>query len=118
MADAAGLSHGQRMKTALARAIVHRPSNVILDEPTRGLDIFALRTLRMSLNRLRAQGTCVLMSSHAMAEVAELSDYLILMSGGRIAATGTVQEILRAANTSDLETAFVALSGFEPGAAA
>lgn len=106
----AGMSHGQRMKVALARAIVHEPPNLILDEPTRGLDIFAVRTLRAVLKELRARGVCILMSSHAMAEVAELSDSVIVMGDGKVLFQGPVPQVLQAANRPDLEDAFVALT--------
>lgn len=108
---AAGMSHGQRMKIALARAVVHRPPNLILDEPTRGLDIFGVRTLRATLKRLRDAGTCILMSNHVMAEVAELSDDVVVLGGGNVLAHGSMQEIQRATGAGDLESAFVTLAG-------
>lgn len=107
---AAGLSHGQRMKVALARTIVHRPRNLVLDEPTRGLDVFSVRVLRELLKRLRSEGACILMSSHAMGEVMELSDRLIVIDRGRLLAEGTPAEIIARAGTQDLEAAFVALT--------
>ena len=82
----AGMSHGERMKVALARTLVHEPRNIVLDEPTRGLDIFSVRALRDLLKRLRDQGACVLMSSHAMAEVMELSDRVIVIERGSVLA--------------------------------
>jgi sodium transport system ATP-binding protein len=108
---AAGLSHGQRMKTALARTIVHSPHNLVLDEPTRGLDVFSVRVLRELLKRLRREGVCVLMSSHAMAEVMELSDRLIVIDKGRLVAEGTPQEIIARGGGGDLEAAFLKLTG-------
>lgn len=108
---AAGLSHGQRMKTALARTIVHSPRNLVLDEPTRGLDVFSVRVLRALLKRLRADGVCVLMSSHAMAEVMELSDRLIVIDSGRLVAEGTPGEIIARGGGGDLEAAFLKLTG-------
>jgi len=108
--SAAGLSHGQRMKVALARTIVHRPHNLVLDEPTRGLDVFSVRVLRALLKRLRAEGTSILMSSHAMGEVMELSDRLVVMGRGRVLAEGTPAEILRLGGAGDLESAFVTLT--------
>jgi sodium transport system ATP-binding protein len=106
---AAGLSHGQRMKVALARTIVHRPRNLVLDEPTRGLDIFSMRVLRELLKRLRAEGVCILMSSHAMAEVTELSDRVIVIDQGRVKADGTPAAIVAQTGGNDLEAAFVSL---------
>jgi sodium transport system ATP-binding protein len=108
---AAGLSHGQRMKTALARTIVHAPRNLVLDEPTRGLDVFSVRVLRDLLKRLRKDGVCVLMSSHAMAEVMELSDRLIIINQGKLLAEGTPAEIISRGGGGDLETAFLRLTG-------
>lgn len=107
---AAGLSHGQRMKVALARTIVHRPRNLVLDEPTRGLDVFSVRALRDLLKRLRAEGACILMSSHAMGEVMELSDRLVVIDRGRVLAEGSPAEIIARAGAKDLETAFVTLT--------
>lgn len=108
---AAGLSHGQRMKTALARTIVHAPRNLVLDEPTRGLDVFSVRVLRDLLKRLRKDGVCILMSSHAMAEVMELSDRLIIINQGKLLAEGTPAEIIARGGGGDLETAFLRLTG-------
>lgn len=106
---AAGFSHGQRMKTALARAIVHQPRNLILDEPARGLDIFSVRLLRELLKRLRDEGVCILMSSHVMADVAELSDRTIVIDQGRVLAEGTPSEIVALSGKNNLEEAFVFL---------
>jgi sodium transport system ATP-binding protein len=107
----AGLSHGQRMKTALARTIVHNPRNLVLDEPTRGLDVFSVRVLRDLLRRLRTEGVCILMSSHAMGEVMELSDRLIVIEQGKLLAEGTPAEIIAKGGGGDLETAFLRLTG-------
>lgn len=107
----AGLSHGQRMKTALARTIVHGPRNLVLDEPTRGLDVFSVRVLRELLRRLRSEGVCILMSSHAMSEVMELSDRLIVIDQGKLLAEGTPAEIIAKGGGGDLETAFLRLTG-------
>ena len=107
----AGLSHGQRMKTALARTIVHAPRNLVLDEPTRGLDVFSVRVLRELLRRLRSEGVCILMSSHAMSEVMELSDRLIVIDQGKLLAEGTPAEIIAKGGGGDLETAFLRLTG-------
>ncbi len=110
----AGMSQGQQVKAALGRAIVHKPANLILDEPTRGLDIFAVRLLRELLKRLRAEGLCILMSSHIMAEVAELSDAITLIAHGRTVTTGTPAEICARAGVTSLEDAIVALSASTP----
>jgi sodium transport system ATP-binding protein len=113
-----GFSHGERMKVALARALVHSPRNVVLDEPTRGLDIFAVRLLRRVLQRLRADGDCVLMSSHAMSEVAALSDRVVVIDSGSVRAAGSPTELLATTDTSDLEEAFVKLVSAMPPRAA
>lgn len=110
---AKGFSHGQGVRVALARALVHRPQTVILDEPTNGLDVMASRALREVILDLKREGRCVLFSSHVMQEVAMLCDDLVIISGGRIAVSGTPEEILRKTGLDDLEDAFVALIGSE-----
>jgi sodium transport system ATP-binding protein len=107
---AAGLSHGERMKVALSRAIIHAPRNLILDEPTRGLDVFSVRALRELLKRLREAGTCILMSNHALAEVLELSDRVVVIDGGTVLADAAPRELITATAAADLEAAFVALA--------
>jgi sodium transport system ATP-binding protein len=105
-----GFSTGQRMKVALARALVHSPSNLILDEPTRGLDIMSVRLLRETLRRLRGEGRTILMSSHVMAEVEDLSDKIVIISGGKVIAEGSPQELIETAQAPNLEEAFVRLA--------
>ncbi|HTY50181.1 MAG TPA: ATP-binding cassette domain-containing protein [Steroidobacteraceae bacterium] len=111
---AKGFSQGQRIKTALARALVHRPQNLLLDEPTNGLDVMAVRTLRTLLARLREAGHCILFSSHVMQEVAALCDEVVIIAGGAVAASGT-PDVLRSRGGGDLEEAFMQL--VEAGAA-
>jgi sodium transport system ATP-binding protein len=106
---ARGFSQGQRVKTALARSLVHRPQNLILDEPTNGLDVMAVRGLRELLARLRAEGHCILFSSHVMAEVAALCDDVVVIGGGVVLARGTPEQIRLHTGTAGLEEAFVAL---------
>ena len=106
-----GMSHGERMKVALARTLVHEPRNIVLDEPTRGLDIFSVRALRDLLKRLRDHGACVLMSSHAMAEVMELSDRVIVIERGNVLADDVPRALVATTGAADLEGAFVALAG-------
>ena len=101
-------SHGQRIRVALARALVHRPQTVILDEPTNGLDVVATRALRDVILDLKRDGRCILFSSHVMQEVAMLCDELVIISGGRVAISGTPDEIRRETGCDDLEDAFVA----------
>lgn len=108
-----GFSQGERVKTALARALIHRPRNVLLDEPTNGLDVMSVRKLRALLLRLRAAGHCVLLSSHVMQEVAALCDAIVVMARGTVVAAGTPGEIRERAGCADLEEAFVRLTGAE-----
>jgi len=113
-----GFSQGERMKTALARALVHDPSHIVLDEPTNGLDVLATRSLRTSLRRLRdEQGKCIVFSSHIMQEVERLCDQVVVVAGGRTVATGSVPELLARTGHSDFESCFVQLA-FGAGAAA
>jgi len=113
---AEGFSQGERMKTALARALVHDPANIILDEPTNGLDVLATRALRDSLRWLRtpAGGSkCIVFSTHIMQEVERLCDEVVVVSHGRTVASGTVAELLARTGQQDFEEAFVALA-FSP----
>jgi sodium transport system ATP-binding protein len=102
-----GFSQGQRLKTALARALVHGPQNLLLDEPTNGLDVMAVRNLRTLLQKLKATGRCILLSSHVMQEVAALCDEVAVIAGGKVVAAGTPEELRARAGTPDLEEAFV-----------
>src|SRR6185312_4590634 len=81
---AKGFSQGQLIKTALARALIHRPRNVLLDEPTNGLDVMAVRSLRRLLGKLRDEGHCVLFSSHVMQEVGALCDEVVVIAHGKV----------------------------------
>ncbi len=114
-----GFSQGERMKTALARALVHNPHNIVLDEPTNGLDVLATRALRDTLRRLRdEEGKCVVFSSHIMQEVERLCDHVVVVSHGRTVAAGTVEGLKAAAGDEpDFEDAFVKLA-FSAGSAA
>jgi sodium transport system ATP-binding protein len=85
----AGFSHGERTKVAIARALVHDPANVLLDEPTNGLDVMSTRAVREIIRRLRDQGRCVLFSSHVMQEVSALCDSIVVIASGRVVANGT-----------------------------
>ncbi len=102
-----GFSQGQRTKVALARALVHDPQNIVLDEPSNGLDVMATRSLRELIRRLKEQGRCVLFSSHVMQEVAALCDEIVIIAGGRVALDDTPDGIRRATGCDDLEEAFV-----------
>lgn len=106
---AEGFSLGERMKTALARAIVHQPQHVLLDEPTNGLDVITTRAVRHLLHELKQQGRCVIFSSHLMHEVSGLCDRIIIISHGKILADGNLGAILDAGKSHNLEDAFVNL---------
>ncbi len=106
---AKGFSQGQKLKTALARALVHKPRNVLLDEPTNGLDVMAVRNLRKLLGTLRDAGHCVLFSSHVMQEVEQLCDEVVVIAGGQVVAAGAIAEIRARAGNQQLEDAFVQL---------
>ena len=112
---AKGFSQGQRIKTAVARALIHRPRNVLLDEPTNGLDVMAVRSLRRLLGKLRDEGHCVLFSSHVMQEVGALCDEVVVIAHGRVVASGTPADIQSRTGESTLEDAFVRLIGTGEG---
>jgi sodium transport system ATP-binding protein len=108
-----GFSHGERTKVALARALVHDPTNVLLDEPTNGLDVMSTRAVRDIIRRLRDDGRCVLFSSHVMQEVSALCDSIVVIAKGGVAAVGTPDELRRQTGHQNLEDAFVTLSGLD-----
>ena len=108
-----GFSQGERTKVALARALVHRPRNVILDEPTNGLDVMSTRAMRDLIRGLRRDGCCVLFSSHIMQEVSALCDRIVVIAQGKVVADGTPDELRSLTGRDNLEDAFVALSGLE-----
>ncbi|QSQ22379.1 ATP-binding cassette domain-containing protein [Pyxidicoccus parkwayensis] len=110
-----GFSQGQRVKVALARALVHGPRNVLLDEPTNGLDVMSTRAVRTLLRRLKAEGRCVVFSSHVMQEVAALCDRIVVVAHGRVVADGTPDELRARTGKDSLEEAFVATIGSEQG---
>jgi sodium transport system ATP-binding protein len=112
---AEGFSQGQRTKTAIARALVHAPRNVLLDEPTNGLDVMTTRSLRSFLSGLRAEGRCVLLSSHIMQEVARLCDRIVVIAHGRVVADGTPDELRATTGCASLEDAFVKTIGSDEG---
>ncbi len=108
-----GFSQGERTKVALARALVHQPRNVILDEPTNGLDVMSTRAMRDVIRELRRDGCCVLFSSHIMQEVSALCDRIVVIAQGKVAADGTPDQLRSQTGHENLEDAFVALSGLE-----
>jgi sodium transport system ATP-binding protein len=113
-----GFSQGQRTKTAIARALVHNPRNVILDEPTNGLDVMTTRGLREFLRRLRDEGRCVIFSSHIMQEVAALCDRIVVIAKGQVTAQGSPDELRAQTGEENLEDAFVKAIGSEEGLSA
>ena len=106
-----GFSQGQRIKVALARAIVHDPKNVLLDEPTNGLDVMATRALREIIHGFKNEGRCVLFSSHVMQEVANLCDDVIIIGQGRLQFQGTLERLKSDTGQEDLEEAFIRVIG-------
>lgn len=113
-----GFSQGQRVKTAIARALVHDPRNVILDEPTNGLDVMATRALRQFMARLKGEGRCVLFSSHIMQEVAALCDRIVVIAHGRVVADESPDALRAQTGENNLEDAFVKIIGSGEGLAA
>lgn len=107
----AGFSQGERMKVAIARAMVHDPRNVLLDEPTNGLDVMSTRAMRLLIRRFRDEGRCVVFSSHIMQEVSALCDNIVIIADGRVVAAGSEADLLQQTGHVTLEDAFVALVG-------
>jgi sodium transport system ATP-binding protein len=108
-----GFSHGERTKVAIARALVHGPRNVLLDEPTNGLDVMSTRAVRNIVRRLRRSGHCIVFSSHVMQEVSALCDAIVVIARGQVVARGTPDELREQTGQANLEDAFVALAGTE-----
>lgn len=110
-----GFSQGERIKVSLARSVLHRPKHLLLDEPTRGLDVMSTRALRRALMAMRHDGCCILMATHIMQEVNHICDDVIMMSKGRAIAQGTPSQLCDQAETNSLEDAFVQLTGSGEG---
>jgi sodium transport system ATP-binding protein len=110
-----GFSTGERVKVAIARALVHQPQNVMLDEPTTGLDVMSTRAMRQVIRRLRDEGKCILFSSHIMQEVAMLCENIVVIAGGRVVAQGAPDALRQTTGQSDLEEAFVTAIGTTEG---
>ncbi len=112
-----GFSQGQKVKTAIARALVHNPKNVLLDEPTNGLDVMATRAVRDIVLQLKAEGRTVLFSSHVMQEVSNLCDHIVIIAGGRVRFDGSPEALREATSMDSLEESFVQISeAADPGA--
>lgn len=110
-----GFSTGEKLKVAIARALVHNPKNVLLDEPTNGLDVMSTRAMRQFIQRLREDGKCVLFTSHIMQEVAALCDQIVIISQGQVTANGSPDELRQQTGRENLEDAFVVAIGSEEG---
>ncbi len=110
-----GFSQGQRVKVALARTLLHRPRHLLLDEPSRGLDVMSTRALRRVLTTLRADGCCIIMATHVMQEVTQLCDDVIVIAQGKTVAQGSPQALCQQTGIANLEDAFVNLVGTEEG---
>jgi sodium transport system ATP-binding protein len=110
-----GFSQGQRTKTAIARSVIHRPQNIVLDEPTNGLDVMTTRGLRRFLLNCKAEGRCIVLSTHIMQEVAALCDHVVVIAKGSVMAEGSPEHLQQQAQQESLEDAFVHLIGSEEG---
>jgi sodium transport system ATP-binding protein len=107
---AEGYSQGEKMKVCLARSLVHDPQNIIMDEPTNGLDVMTTRSVRKILQDLKQKNKCILLSSHIMQEISALCDEVIVISDGKVLMQGSLDEMLALAGESDLEEAFMTLT--------
>ena len=112
---ASGFSQGQKMKVALARALIHDPQYILLDEPTNGLDVMATRAIRKVIHDIKAAGKCVLFSSHVMQEVSALCDHIVVIARGRVVAQGSPDALRERTGAESLADAFVAIIGSEEG---
>ena len=110
-----GFSTGEKLKVAIARTLVHNPRNVLLDEPTNGLDVMSTRAMRQFIQRLREEGKCVLFTSHIMQEVAALCDQIVIISHGEVTIDGSPDQLRKKTGRENLEDAFVAAIGSEEG---
>lgn len=110
---AEGFSRGQRQKIVLGRALIHNPPNIIMDEPSNGLDVMAVRDTRDSIRAMRDQGRCVLFSTHYLDEAERLCDNIAIIVAGKIVASGTPAALMQRTGKDNLEDAFIALAGRE-----
>jgi len=112
-----GFSTGERLKVAIARALVHDPGNILLDEPTNGLDVKSTRAMRQFIRKLRDDGKCVILTSHIMQEVVALCDQIVIISNGGVAAQGSPDDLLQKTGKDNLEDAFIEIIGTDEGLA-
>jgi sodium transport system ATP-binding protein len=110
-----GFSTGEKVKVAIARALVHAPQNIMLDEPTAGLDVMSTRAMRQAIRHLRDEGRCILFSSHIMQEVALLCDNIVIIANGRVVAQGSPDALRQSTGEENLEDAFVSIIGTKEG---
>ncbi|MFT5322018.1 MAG: sodium transport system ATP-binding protein [Pseudohongiellaceae bacterium] len=107
---AEGFSQGEKMKVCLCRSLVHDPQNLIMDEPTNGLDVMTTRSVRSILLKLKKDNKCILLSSHIMQEISALCDEIVVIADGKVLMQGTLDELARRTNESDLEEAFMKIT--------
>jgi len=107
---AEGYSQGEKMKVCLARSLIHNPQNIIMDEPTNGLDVMTTRSVRTILQDLKNQNKCILLSSHIMQEISALCDEVIVISEGKVLMQGGLDELLAQTGEKDLEEAFMSIT--------
>jgi sodium transport system ATP-binding protein len=102
----AKMSTGMKQKVSIARAIVHDPPVLIFDEATNGLDVLVARSLLEAVAELRAQGKCIVFSTHIMREAERLCDRIAIVHHGRLLAEGTLPELRERHGQADLEEIF------------
>ena len=107
---AEGFSQGEKMKVCLSRSLVHDPGNLIMDEPTNGLDVMTTRGVRTMLQKLKQENKCILLSSHIMQEISALCDEIIIISEGKVLMQGTLEDLASKTGESDLEEAFMKMT--------
>lgn len=110
---AQGFSRGMVRKVVMGMALIHNPPNVILDEPSQGLDVVSTRAVREIIRDFKAEGRCVVLSTHHMDEVERLCDRVAIVHRGEVRETGTPAEIVAKYGADSLESAFVQIIGEE-----
>jgi sodium transport system ATP-binding protein len=112
------LSTGMKQRVGLARAAVHDPPVLILDEPTTGLDPIVSRTVEEAVQELARRGKCVLFSTHLLEQAEDLCTRIGIIGHGRVLAEGTVAELCGRTGTANLRQAFFAIAGADVAAPA